>query len=486
MSFFVPPFADYLLSICCLFFVHLFYCFVAVPMEIVARGRTALEAYHRAIEEGKISVKRVPIMFIGQGQSGKPSLKRSLKGEEFNPEESSTVGIETDPSYFKVSKEVWKMGEANHEQDSNMEPFSYEKYAAKYIVNSLKKNKRQNTPKPSASRYHNATEKSRGPSSLNDDDVSSGDSDNSAPKVTAVPEEIVSLVAKLLQVVRVDEDKDEIFSTLWDFGGQSVYYSTHPLFLTRGAIYILVYNLSRNPEERSISQVKRGLFKSIKGVPPTKSNIDHLDFWMSSVSSLVPNSEKPHQTPSTSMQPELLQPPVILVFTHADKPYKGADPEELAIEIFGNLQRKSYGKQIRDFFVVDNTKSGSKEECEGVIRLRKEVLDTAKKLLQLKEVIPIKWVKFEKVVKEMVEHGSKWIYVEDAKIIAREVCGIFAEGQFPTMLNLLHDQRILIHFDDTPELKKIVILDPQWLIDVFKEVITIPPFKKSKREHREL
>ena len=54
------------------------------------------------------------------------------------------------------------------------------------------------------------------------------------------------------------------------------------------------------------------------------------------------------------------------------------------------------------------------------------------------------------------------------------------------MLNLLHDQRVLIHFDDTPELNKIVILDPQWLIDVFKEVITIPPFKKSKREHREL
>ena len=39
----------------------------------------------------------------------------------------------------------------------------------------------------------------------------------------------------------------------------------------------------------------------------------------------------------------------------------GADPEELASEIFSNLQRKSYGKQILDFFVVDNTKSGSKE-----------------------------------------------------------------------------------------------------------------------------
>ena len=455
-------------------------------MEIVARGHKALEAYNRAIEEGKTSVKRVPIMFIGQGQSGKTSLKRSLKGENFNPKESSTIGIETDPSYCKVSTEVWEMGEATHERDSNMEPFSYEKHTAQYIVNSLEKNKRQNKPKPSPSRYDNVTEKSGGPSSLNNDGVSSDDSKNSAPNITAVPEEIASLVTKLLQVVRVDEDKDEIFSTLWDFGGQSVYYSTHPLFLTRGAIYLLVYNLNRNPEEKSISRVKRGLFKSIKDVLCEKSNMDYLDFWMSSVSSLVPNSEKPHETPSTSMQPELLQPPVILVFTHADKPYKGADPEEPASEIFGNLQRKSYGKQILDFFVVDNTKSGSKEECAGVIRLRKEVLDTAKRLPQLKVIIPIKWLKFEKAVREMVDHGSKWIYVENAKRIALEVCGISTEEQFLTMLNLLHDQRVLIHFDDTPELNKIVILDPQWLIDVFKKVITIPPFKKSKKEHREL
>ena len=458
----------------------MFYYFVAVPVEIAARGPKALEAYHRAIEEGKTSVKRVPIMFIGQGQSGKTSLKRSLIGEEFNPEECRTIGIETDPSYCKVSTEVWKMGEATHERDSSMEPISFEKHTAQYIVNSLEKNERRKELKPSPSRYDNVPEKKGGPSSLNNNCVSSG-----APKVKAVPEEIASLVSRLLQVVRVDEDKDEIFSTLWDFGGQSVYYSTHPLFLTRGAIYLLVYNLNRNPEEKSISRVKRGLFKSIKDVLCEKSNMDYLDFWMSSVSSLIPNSEKPRETPSTSMQPELLQPPDILVFTHADKPYKGADPEELASEIFGNLQEKSYGKQILDFFVVDNTKSGSKVECEGVIRLRKEVLDIAKKLPQMKEVIPIKWLRFEKALREMVKDGTKWIHVENAKRIALEVCGISIEEQFLTMLNLLHDQRVLIHFDDTPELNKIVILDPQWLVDVFKKVITIPPFKKSKREHRE-
>ncbi|PFX27496.1 hypothetical protein AWC38_SpisGene7817 [Stylophora pistillata] len=127
----------------------------SVPVEIFARGPQALEAYNRAIEEGKTSVKRVPIMLIGQGQSGKTSLKRSLKGEEFNPDESSTVGIETDPSYCRVSTEVWKMGEATRGRDSNMELISYERHTARYIASSLEK---KELLKPSPSRYDRVTD----------------------------------------------------------------------------------------------------------------------------------------------------------------------------------------------------------------------------------------------------------------------------------------------------------------------------------------
>ena len=41
-------------------------------------------------------------MLIGQDRAGKTSLKKSLLGLPFDPEEQSTVGIEKDPSLFKV------------------------------------------------------------------------------------------------------------------------------------------------------------------------------------------------------------------------------------------------------------------------------------------------------------------------------------------------------------------------------------------------
>ena len=54
-------------------------------------------------------------MLIGQERTGKTSLKKSLKGGNFDEKEESTVGIETDSSYFKVSKEIWKSGKVKEE-----------------------------------------------------------------------------------------------------------------------------------------------------------------------------------------------------------------------------------------------------------------------------------------------------------------------------------------------------------------------------------
>lgn len=44
------------------------------------------------------------------------------------------------------------------------------------------------------------------------------------PELPKLPEEIAGLIEKLLQVDGNEEDDEDIYSILWDFGGQSVYY----------------------------------------------------------------------------------------------------------------------------------------------------------------------------------------------------------------------------------------------------------------------
>ena len=474
-----------------------------VPLEINFRGPSAVLAYHKALSEGKTTVKRVPIMFIGQGQSGKTSLKRSLKGERFNPEETSTIGIETDPSYCKLSQEVWKVGESGDEA-ANSDPalISFEQCTAQCILTSLKeginskemKNVHASNPESGIDLSNSrvgATNSDEEGIKLKEiknagmaDEVDAGPD---APELKEVPDKIATLVENRLQQEDAEgaQGKQDLYSILWDFGGQSVYYATHPLFLTTRAIYLLVHDLSRDPAGQVSPQVKRGFYEDSEDIFCERSHMDYLDLWMSSVSSLVLEDEDLQEMIASEILPERL-PPVFLVCTHADEPFQGSDPYTLARKVFGTLKKRVYGKHLVYFFVVDNTKSGSIEKCPEVDRLRKEVETVANELPQMKEAIPIKWLKFEEEMKEKNQDGHKWISLDEAKNIATEKCSISSTEQFVAMLNFLHDQRILIHFDDTPQLNGMVILDPQWLIDVFKEVITIRPCQSQERKYEQL
>ena len=133
---------------------------------------------------------------------------------------------------------------------------------------------------------------------------------------------------------------------------------------------------------------------------------------------------------------------------------------------------------------MDNTKSGSKAECSEVKRLWEKVLAVAKELPQMKEDYPIKWLRFEEALQTKVKEGQKWISLKEARLIASKLCHIEDGQGFATLLNFLHDQRILIHFDSPPLLNDMVILDPQWLVDLFTSVITVKPgpYEGEERE----
>ena len=450
-------------------------------MEIYARGPQAVKAYDKALTGGKACIKRIPVMLIGQERTGKTSLKKSLKGENFNEKEESTVGIETDPSYFKVSTEIWKSGKVEEEVEFEPEDQFEHLAAAKVICEFLRK--------------QNASPESDAESELQPPDESSRNSSRDGSTTPSrnieslhrkLPEEIARLVEKMLQEEENASHEDNIYSVLWDFGGQSVYYETHPIFLTEKAIYILVSNLSRDPDKEASPPVKTGLVENKVDIDCRKTNLDYLDFWMSSIYSLVsPDVLSPQQAASnvSHVLPRRL-PPVFLVCTHADVPFGGSNARDLALKTYGFLQHKTYKEHLyKDVFVVDNTKSGSEEECTEVKRLREEVLAVAKELQLTKEEIPVKWLRYENKLRK--KH-DKWITHEEAKRIAFEDCGIQEDDEFSTLLNFLHDQRIVIHFSGSPELERMVILDPQWLVDVLKNIITVTRFKHTEHLVRDL
>ena len=100
------------------------------------------------------------------------------------------------------------------------------------------------------------------------------------------------------------------------------------------------------------------------------------------------------------------------------------------------------------------------------------------------QFIPIKWLRFEEALKYKIEKGEPLISLDEARRVARDECDVDSDQQFYTLLYFLHDQRILIHFDKAPKMKNTVILDPQWLIDLFRKVITVKAYDPSADEEQ--
>ena len=77
-------------------------------------------------------------MLIGQDRSGKTSLKKSLQGLQFNPYEDSTVGIDVDPSYFKLTPGIWKTGKKDQAANKEEMAALFQRHVACVVVENLR------------------------------------------------------------------------------------------------------------------------------------------------------------------------------------------------------------------------------------------------------------------------------------------------------------------------------------------------------------
>ena len=66
--------------------------------------------------------------------------------------------------------------------------------------------------------------------------------------------------------------------------------------------------------------------------------------------------------------------------------------------------------------------------------------------------------------------------VNELQIVAKKVCLIEDKNEFDTMLQFYHDLGMIVKHRGT------VVLKAQWLIDLFRQLITIPPFEKAVRD----
>ncbi|PNH12097.1 putative serine/threonine-protein kinase, partial [Tetrabaena socialis] len=217
------------------------------------------------------------------------------------------------------------------------------------------------------------------------------------------------------------DDGGKMSFSLWDFGGQDVYYSTHAFFMARRAVYLVLWR-SRDDQE-----------------------LGGLREYLARIQALAPGA------------------PMVLVGTNAGEKteagrgvYRPTQPPAALFADFPQLHPEAMfvssktgygvGRLSEVLLAVAVAQPGTGERLPGyIVKLREEVR-RARVLLAPGAEPLMPYDKYE-------AHGG-----------FGEACGSADFGD-------------LLHFSSVPGLEDAIVLRPQWVAEVMSRVVTVDDFK---------
>ncbi|XP_053400307.1 uncharacterized protein LOC123557942 isoform X2 [Mercenaria mercenaria] len=423
---------------------------VKVPDEIDDDPYTR-RLYTKALQDGKETDHCIRINVVGNFAQGKTSLIRRLVGQSIDGVET-TNGIDIDRYICKESHD----GNIHCVKSNNDDDTSALRRLF-MIASSIEPDE-----------VENIGQSSEIDETIHENKVESAELVQS-PIDFKINDEFLSFLYLIKtetreEVVQTEKELPVTFD-IWDFGGQYIFYATHTMFHSRNAIYLLVMDLTLGMEHIILDED----FPAETG----DRNMEYfIKFWMNSIHSFVGTQNGP-------------EPHIILVGTHKDKIPGDGNTKQNCIEKYFEDVRMLFDnteviKHIHSKdFAVDNTSS----EDNGIELLGKEIIKLGTE--KAKEVkIPAKWIHLEESLQKRKSENIISFH-EVKKIDAENIFPLDDEEQIKLFLKYHHSKGTLFYFDEEP-VSEYVVINPQYLINAFKCIITSERFCKKDPNIRPL
>ncbi|XP_030844811.1 probable serine/threonine-protein kinase roco6 [Strongylocentrotus purpuratus] len=300
-----------------------------------------------------------------------------------------------------------------------------------------------------------------------------------------MPNQIASLVERMLKKqVHLKEigadstdsaSEERVSLSIWDFAGHDIYYTTHQVFLTWRAIYVIVFDLSRSLDSVVPPESRDKYYEMAKGGAKSELTcLEFINFWLCSIfaHAVAPSSVRNKDTSKTAQK----SPPIFIVGTHRDSVQGNAKEKKEKIgSAFGKIRESIMERPFQchvvpKYYAIENSLEDKDEE---LVELRKHIEKVAMKESYMGEEIPLRWLLFEEA---LAADSINFMSLDQTKKLTQPF-GMESERELLTMLTFYHDLGYIVYYggieDQQSLLRDMVILNPQWLIDVFKQVITI-------------
>eukprot|EP01129_Flabellula_baltica_P007425 TRINITY_DN2888_c0_g1_i1.p1 TRINITY_DN2888_c0_g1~~TRINITY_DN2888_c0_g1_i1.p1 ORF type:complete len:630 (+),score=111.13 TRINITY_DN2888_c0_g1_i1:99-1988(+) len=212
---------------------------------------------------------------------------------------------------------------------------------------------------------------------------------------------------------------DGVEIQFYDFGGQEVYYPTHTFFLTSKAIYLIVYNANR-------------------------FNADRVAYWLQTITSMQ-NFDQNNSI-------------IFTVGTHAD-----------LIDKTDEFKRTSEIKKLPNAQLIKNNYFLSCKDSNGIRTFRKLL----KNFIFNHPILKMKTDSDTITLSNILEsREEKYMTFDQFYDISNPVLNNSLNiSDFEEAAQFLHNTGTIIWFNN-PSLRNLVILNPQWLADVFSTLVT--------------
>ncbi|XP_060604849.1 uncharacterized protein LOC132757552 [Ruditapes philippinarum] len=259
------------------------------------------------------------------------------------------------------------------------------------------------------------------------------------------------LQRRFLNHLRDDKDcndQDVLLANIWDFGGQFIYYATHQIFHSKDAIYLLVFDLTKDLDAIIIDC----------DFPDRQEKMrNSLLFWVNSIQAYV----------GCDTSRENVKPTIILVGTHKDK--LQGDVSLKFQEVFDLFAGTKFSIHIHEkpFAVASLDK-----DDKGIQNLKRTIYELGLKNARHAK-IPANWIPLELAMLRVRDEKMKQI-LEMKDIIALDTLNthpILDKNEIKKFLNYHHAKGTFVFFDEEG-LDKYIVLNPQFIIDAFRCIIS--------------
>ncbi|KAH3695990.1 uncharacterized protein LOC127862252 [Dreissena polymorpha] len=442
------------------------------PSDLKQLDERSAEIFAKALKDGYEQVKNIRLMVVGMFGVGKTSLVnnliKDLRDENIIP--LSTEGIDL--------KRCQLMSNGDWHLDKEQKQAKYKSRFKLALMDAIK----------------NIPSVPRNIQTVPEREHDEGESEE-RNTVIDKPLDRLKEIAEKVQVHKDDDDIKEYFKlakeepkieipvtvpapvitntdvtvSVWDFAGQTLYYSTHQFFLNRRSIYLVLMDMTKDLDEYVKEEERSGTWC---GLVKDCTYLVVFKFWLNAI----------HMYSGYRSMAGEIKPTVILVGTRKDK-MLGTDEEKdtrcdkYFERALGSFKGSPILKHIYHRKFLVNNKSPTDNVFDEI---RNEILHLAEKQDYWGENYPVRWIQMEQSLDKMRDKGKQVLKLEEIEEIndANKVHPL-GKKNLELFLEIQHRHGNILYFN-TEKLRHLVVLAPQWIIDVFKCFITHLRYKDPK------